>query len=121
MKPKRAKNADVMAMLAALNRRLVKMRTGSMGSATESSQRMNAVRSVSETTKPSAELAEAQPHSGASMMVNTNAPIAATESSRPGRSSLGAWLSLDSGTSQTAAAIATATTGRLTKKTDPHQ
>ena len=71
--------------------------------------------------KPATVFGSSQPHSGASMMVNTSVVIAAIDSTIPPRSRRGAPASFDSGTSTTVATSATITTGTFTKKTEPHQ
>ena len=113
MKPNRAKKAEVTATLAALNRRLVKMRTGSIGEGTRSSQPTKAARAIAATANPTIVEPLVHPHSGASMIVNTRAPIAPIDRSTPPTSSRGAVASRDSGTRTTDAVTARITIGML--------
>ena len=121
MNPNSAKNADVIATLAAENRRLEKIATGSIGLVTRSSHHTNSASSTAALAKPATVRPSSQPHSGASMIENTSVEIAAIESTTPAPSRRGASCSFDSGTTNQAAITTTATTGTFTKNTEPHQ
>ena len=120
-KPNSAKNADVTATLAALKRRLRKMPTGSIGDGVRSSHHTNVASRTAARAKPPIVVGSAQPHSGASMIVNTRVVMAAMERKTPGRSSRGASCSRDSGMRRHAATATMIVIGTLMKKTDPHQ
>ena len=112
-KPNSAKNAAVIDTLAAVKRRLRKIRTGSIGCGTRNSQATNTAISTALAAKPASVLPSSQPNSGASMIVKTSAPMAAIERRMPPRSRRGDSVSRDSGTTRTVAVIATAAIGRL--------
>lgn len=114
MNPNRAKKAEAMATLAALKRRLRKIRTGSIGCSTRSSWRTKRAMNAAETPNPARVPGLVQPHEGASMIVKTSPPIAAIEVTKPTLSSEGASVSADSGTIQATAPRATTMIGTLT-------
>ncbi len=91
-------------MLAALKRRFRKIDTGSIGCSRRSSHQHERPRaSTRARAKPARVFGSSQPHSGASMMLNTSVVIAAIDSTMPPMSRRGAPASFDSGTRTTTA------------------
>ena len=88
--PNNAKKAEVTETLAALNRSFSKMRTGSNGCSTRSSQLTNDAMSAAEIANPPNVNGLSHPYSGASMMVKTRALIDVIDKHKPTRSSRGA-------------------------------
>ena len=72
--------------LAAVNRRFVKMPTGNIGCPWRNSTAMNAASNTAASANPPSVAIDNQPHSGASMIVNTSAVIAAIDNTMPARS-----------------------------------
>src|SRR5262245_36783640 len=111
MNPNSAKNADVIATLAAENRRFLKIVTGNIGCSARSSHITSVASSAASMPSPASVVVDAHPHSGASMIVNTSAVIAAIDSAAPNLSSGGALRSRDSGTTLQAAIATSAAIG----------
>ena len=121
MKPNSAKNATVTAPLAALNRRLVNSVTSISGSLTRRSHSVKQTPAASAIAKPARVRAEDHPHSGASMMVKTNAPSMTTDRIRPPRSSRDCRSGTDAGITSGAAAAAARAIGTRARNRLPHQ
>ena len=119
MKPASEKKVIMTAPLAALNRRSVNSRTSSIGCSARRSSATKMPTSTAVSAKPAMVEAEAQPRSGASMMVQVSRVSIATETPRPGLSSAGAAGSRDSGTRTKASAAATTATGARAMNTLP--
>ena len=113
--PISAKKTNVIERLAALKRRLRNTVTSIIGCGVWRSQAMKAARAESPSANAARITELPQPRSGASITAQTMVVSAAIDRPAPGRSSLGASGSRDSGTSTAAPTRATATIGRLTR------
>src|SRR5581483_2843169 len=119
--PNSAKNATVIAPLAALNRGFWKKCMFSIGLGLLSSQIMKATSTIAPMKKPVRISGAVQPCDGASMIAHRNAVNPTIDSSAPSGSSLGAAGSRDSGTRTQPATSPMITIGTFTRNTEPHQ
>ena len=119
--PNMAKNTNVTAIDAAENRGFLKKLTSSIGSGVWSSHRMNATSIAAPPMKPMSTGVAVQPWLGPSMIPNSSPVSAPIDSTVPSRSIGLAFGSFELGTIAITATIATTITGRLTRKTEPHQ
>ena len=100
MVPNSARNASVIAPLAAEKRGFSKKRTSSIGLEHLSSHTKNPARIAPPTTKPPRTVDDVQPLLGPSMIAHSRIARPAIERSEPSGSSLPAFGSLESGTSR---------------------
>src|SRR3954470_18145137 len=121
MNPNNEKKATVTAALAPEKRRLRNRPTSSIGAAARRSTSTNATSSATPSASRPSVWAPPQPASGASITAKTTMPIAAVDSSRPGRSSGGVSGSREVGTIASARPIAASDTGTLTKNVHSHE
>src|SRR6185312_10100260 len=121
MNPNKVKNPAVTAMLPPENRRFANTDTSSIGCELCRSHSANAVMTTTPTTKPIAVRTLLHPQFGASITVYTTAVTPTDERISPGMSTRGAAGSRDVGTNSQPPMIATAATGTLTRKIEPHE
>ena len=108
-------------LLAAVKRGFAKRRTSSSGSAMRRWRSTKATRAAAATAPAPSTAVDVQPCSGASMIAHTKTTRPAPERAAPVQSMRRATGSRDSGTSLRPATTATAVSGTLTMKIDPHQ
>src|SRR3954463_540324 len=121
MVPNSARNANVIAPLAAEKRGFSKKRTSSIGFELCSSHRKNPTSTAMPTANPASTAGDVQPSLGPSMTAHSSTARPTIERSDPKGSSLPACGSLESGTSRYPATSASTTTGTFTRNTEPHQ
>src|SRR5882757_2073635 len=119
--PNIAKNTNVTATDAAVNRGLAKNDTSRFGAGQRRSHSTNAVGSTTAAMNDATISGSPQPSAGPWMMPNSSAISPVVDSAVPTTSNGGAAASREFGTTATAAITVTATTGTLTRKIEPHQ
>ena len=119
--PKSAKKVMVMAPLAALNRGFSKKCRSSIGCGVRISHARKAASKTRPTAKASRMTLSVHPCDGASITPQSNAVIAAIDSSAPMGSSRDCAGSFDSGTNTYPSTRPMTTIGTLTRKIEPHQ
>jgi hypothetical protein len=119
-KPNAAKNWTVMVSVPALKPRSRNSAGSSIGAATRDSQPTNATVARTPTTSDPTTSGSAQPRSAPSMIPNTVAATATSESRAPGMSSAGGSSSADCGTTARTPISATAARPTLSPKNDCH-
>ena len=119
--PNREKKANVTARLPAVKRMLVNTETSSIGWSMRRSQATKPASSRAATAKAAMLVGDVQPWTGPSMTAHTSTPMPAIEAKVPTGSKRLIVVSREVGTTRATAIRATAITGTLMNRTDPHQ